>query len=222
MTTLGIAIIGQAPRSDIAATYARMLGPGTRIVMRGCLDDLDRRNIDEIRPESDADALYTRLPDGAEVTIAKRVVTARAAITLQRLRDDGADALVFNCTGAFPPIPGDAGVVFPSRVLAGLAQGLVPAGRIALLVPLAEQCGPLVAKWQRSGVEVVAHHLTPTAAPATIAEAANRLRAERPDLVCLDCMGYTEPTRRIVREITGAPTLLAITTMAAVLREMLP
>lgn len=86
MTTLGIAVIGQAPRPDILATYARMLPPDTRIVMRGCLDDLDRNAIDEVRPENDADALYTQLPDGAEVTIAKRVVTARAATTLRRLR----------------------------------------------------------------------------------------------------------------------------------------
>ena len=55
------------------------------------------------------------------------------------LRRDGADALVFNCTGEFPPMAGDAGVLFPSRVLNGLAGALLPRGRLGLLIPIPEQ-----------------------------------------------------------------------------------
>ena len=38
--TLGNAVIGQAPRTDIAALFAAQAPEGTRIVMRGCLDGL--------------------------------------------------------------------------------------------------------------------------------------------------------------------------------------
>ena len=87
----------------------------------------------------------------------------RAPVTLDALRRDGADALLFACTGAFPPMRGDAGVVFPSRILAGLAAALLPTGRLGLLVPAPEQIGKLSKKWQRPGIEIAAEALLPSA-----------------------------------------------------------
>ena len=219
--TLGIAVIGQAPRPDIAALFAAQAPEGTRVVMRGCFDGLTDAEVDALPPVDGADALYTRLPSGRDAKISKRAVIARAPDTLAKLRTDGADALVFNCTGAFPPMAGDAGVLFPSRVLAGLAAGLLPQGRLALLVPLPEQAAKLKDKWQRPGVEVVAEALVPSGDDALAEKAAARLRAHRPDLVAMDCMSYTPRTKEIVKRVLEVPTLLAITATGRVLRELL-
>src|SRR5262245_13086673 len=112
--TLATAVIGQAPRPDIAALFAAQAPEGTRVVMRGCLDGLTDAEIDALPPIDGADALYTRLPSERDARISKKAVIARAPDTLAKLRADGADALVFNCPGAFPPMAGDAGVLFPS------------------------------------------------------------------------------------------------------------
>ena len=219
MSRLGVAVIGQAPRPDIAATFARIAG--AEVLLGGCLDGLDRNEIAALAPASDDDALYTLLPDGTEATISKAAVVARAPARLAALRAEGVAAVVFNCTGAFPPFPGDAGVIFPSRLLAGLAAALVPQGTIGLFVPLARQCGPLAAKWRRPGVEIVAMALSPTAPAAEVEIAAQRMRAAAPDLICLDCMGYDAETRRIVRATAGVPVLLAIGAVAAIVKELL-
>ena len=163
--TLGIAVIGQAPRDDIAALFAAQAPAGTKVILRGCLDGMSDEEVAAIAPRDGADTLYTRLPGDRDVKISKKAVVERAPATLARLRDEGADALVFNCTGAFPAMPGDAGVLFPSRVLAGLSAGLLPSGRLGLLVPLAEQAAKLTEKWQRPGVDVVVRRWRP--APAT-------------------------------------------------------
>jgi protein AroM len=218
---LGVAVIGQAPRDDIVATFARHVPPGTRVVHRGCLDGLGDAEIATLAPAEGADTLYTRLPTGRDVKISKRAVVARAPATLAALRRDGADALVFNCTGAFPPMAGDAGVVFPSRILNGLASGLLPEGRLGLLVPLPEQAQTLTAKWARPGLEVAAEALVPSAGAPEVAAAAERLRATRPDLVAMDCMSYTQATKEAVRRILGVPVLLGITATGRVLRELL-
>jgi protein AroM len=218
---LGIAVIGQAPRADIAELFAAQAPVGTRIVMRGCLDGLSDAGIDAVPPADGADTLYTKLPSGRDVKISKKAVIARAPETLARLREDGADALVFNCTGAFPAMPGDAGVLFPSRVLAGLAAGLLPQGRLAVLVPLPEQAAKLKEKWQRPGVEVVAEALVPSGDDAVAEAAARRLKDQRPDLVAMDCMSYTPRTKAIVKDVLGVPALLAITATGRVLRELL-
>jgi len=219
--TLGIAVIGQAPRPEIAALYAAAVPPETRIVMRGCFDGLSEAEIDARAPISAADALYTPLPSGREVTISKRAVTERAPATLAALRRDGADVLVFNCTGEFPAMAGDAGVLFPSRVLNGLAGALLPRGRLGLLIPIAEQAQILSEQRSRPGVEVVVEVLRPSADSGATADAAKRLAAGKPDLVAMDCMSYTLATKEIVHRWITAPILLAVTATSRVLRELL-
>jgi len=219
--TLGIAVIGHTPREDIAATVAHYLPKGTRIVLRGCLDGLGEAEIAARPPINGDDALYTRLPGGRDVKLSKRHVIEHAPAALALLRRDGADAILFNCTGEFPPIPGDTGVVFPSRVLNGMAESLLARGRLGLLAPLPEQIPKLTQKWSRPGLEVVADAVMPSAEPAEIRAAARRLAAQRPDLVALDCMSFTPAAKDIVRAVTGVPAILGITAAARVLCELM-
>jgi protein AroM len=129
--------------------------------------------------------------------------------------------LVYACTGDFPPLAGDEGVVFPSRVLNGLATGLLPRGRLGILIPLAEQAGKLTSKWARPGLEIVAEALAPSAGAQEAEAAARRLADHKPDLVAMDCMSYTPVTKEWVKGPLGVPALLAITATGRVLREML-
>jgi protein AroM len=221
MATLGIAVIGQAPRDDIAAIFAAALPPDTRIMVRGCLDGLSDAEVDALPPRDGDDTLYTRLRGERDLKISKAAVIERAPATLDALRCDGANALLFACTGAFPPMRGDAGVVFPSRILAGLAAGLLPKGRLGLVVPAPEQIGKLRRKWERPGVEIAAEALIPSASPAEAEDTARRVAAHRPDLVAMDCMSYTPATRAVLRRVVKAPTLLAVSATARVLQELL-
>jgi len=219
--TLGILTVGQAPRDDIAGLFAAHAPAGTQLILRGALDGLSDAEVDRLLPESGPDTLYTRLRGGRDVKLSKKAVIERSPQALEKLRDDGCDVLVYACTGDFPAMPGDEGVLFPSRVLNGLATGLLPRGRLGLLVPLAEQIGKLSSKWARPGLEVVAEALAPSAGAAEARQAADRLAARKPDLVAMDCMSYTPVTKGWVKEPLGVPTLLAISATGRVLREML-
>jgi protein AroM len=219
--TLGIITVGQAPRDDIASLFAAHAPAGTKVILRGALDGLPDAEVDRLKPENGADALYTRLRGGRDVKISKKAVIARSPQTLAKLRDDGCDVLVYACTGDFPPMPGDEGVLFPSRVLNGLATGLLPRGRLGLLIPLAEQAEKLGSKWARPGLEVVAEALAPSAGAGEAEAAARRLAARKPDLVAMDCMSYTPTTKEWVKGPLGVPALLAITATGRVLRELL-
>jgi protein AroM len=219
--TLGVITIGQAPRDDIAALFAQHAPPGTKVVLRGALDGLTDDEIAGVTPESGADTLYTRLRGGRDVKISKKAVILCSPEAIARLRADGCDAIVYACTGDFPPMPGDEGVIFPSRVLNGLTTGLLPRGRLGLLIPLAEQAEKLGAKWARPGLEVFAEALAPSADAREADAAARRLAAKKPDLVAMDCMSYTPATKEQVKPALGVPALLAITATGRVLREML-
>lgn len=220
-STVGIITIGQAPRDDIAALFVEHAPVGTKVILRGALDGLSDAQVDTLQPENGADTLYTRLRGGRDVKISKKAVIARSPAALEKLRADGCDVLVYACTGEFPSMPGDENVLFPSRVLNGLAIGLLPQGRLGLLIPLAEQGEKLAAKWARPGLEVVAEALAPSADAGEAAAAAHRLAARKPDLVAMDCMSYTPTTKEWVKGPLGVPALLAITATGRVLREML-
>ena len=219
--TLGIITIGQAPRDDIASLFATHAPIGTKVILRGALDGLSEAEVDALTPENGDDTLYTRLRGGRDVKISKKAVIAHSPAAFAKLRDDGCDVLVYACTGDFPPLAGDEGVVFPSRVLNGLATRLLPRGRLGILIPLAEQAGKLSAKWARPGLDVVAEALAPSAGASEAGEAARRLAAQKPDLVAMDCMSYTPATKDWVKGPLGVPALLAITATGRVLREML-
>ena len=224
--TLGVITIGQAPRDDIAALFAQHAPSGTKVILRGALDGLSDREVDALKPEDGGDTLYTRLRgdgkgSGRDVKISKKAVIARSPAAFRKLRDDGCDVLVYACTGDFPPMEGDGNILFPSRVLSGLASGLLPRGRLGLLIPLAEQAEKLTSKWTRPGVEVVFEALAPSAGESEANAAALRLAAHKPDLVAMDCMSYTPIIKQWVKPALSVPALLAITATGRVLREML-
>jgi protein AroM len=219
--TLGIITVGQAPRDDIAQLFAEHAPAGTKVILRGALDGLSDAEVDTLQPDNGADTLYTRLRGGWDVKLSKKAVIARSPTAFDRLRADGCDVLVYACTGEFPPMPGDENVLFPSRVLNGLATGLLPRGRLGLLVPLAEQGEKLASKWARPGLEVVVEALAPSAGQGEATAAAQRLAAHQPDLVAMDCMSYTPTTKGWIKGPLGVPALLAITATGRVLREML-
>ena len=220
--TLAAIVIGQSPRPDVEALLQDAVGAGTRVQLVGCLDGLSRTEVDALPPVDEADTLFTRLPDGSGAIISKRAVTGRAQVLVERFAAEGVGATVMCCTGAFPGLQPAGVVVFPSAVLSGLAQGLLPTGRLGLFVPLPAQIHALARKWERPGLEVTAEALLPLADAAEAMEAAGRLAARRPDLVVMDCISYTPAQQAAVRRRLSCPVLLAVSTTAAVLREMFP
>ena len=181
------------------------LGDRVEIDLRGALDGMSRAEVDSIPPESGDDTLFTRLPDGSEVVISKRVVTQRSQRQLDRLAAEGTDVTIMWCTGAFDGLASRGHVIWPSAVLAGLARGLLPDGGVlGVLVPLAEQGPKAALKWKCPGVTVSVEALAPGSNDDAVDAAAERLAAAAPDLVVMDCMSFSQATKERVRQVRNA------------------
>jgi protein AroM len=217
---MGVVVIGQSPRPSVENEIAAVLSPGLAIDLRGALDGMTRAEIDAIPPSDGHDALFTLLPNGDGVTLSKKAVEARAAIQLEKFADEGVKVAMLACTGKFPNLAPDGLVILPSAVLHNLVEAILPKGRLGIFSPLSEQTALIAGKWQRPGVEVVGVTMRPGSDTEVVDEAARRMATLKPDLVVMDCMGYTRANKARVRLAYDGPVILAIAAAARVVEEL--
>jgi protein AroM len=217
MTALPVFVIGQAPRPDLAAEIAAA-APGLPIAMRGALDGMTRADIAAIPPRDGADTLFTMLPSGEGVSISKDAVTQR----MRRLLDTTPGPVLLACTGTFKGLPERPVLVQPSAVLNGLAEALLPRGRLGLFVPLPEQAATLGASRARDGLALSVVALRPHSDDATRAAAMAEMAAMKPDLVLLDCISYTRQDKAAAVAALACPVLLSVAVAARAAASLLP
>jgi protein AroM len=221
---LGLLTIGQAPRDDVVPAMLPHLGSEAELVQAGCLDGLEPEQIDGLAPGPDDYVLTTRLADGSSVVVGRRHVEAILPRKVGELAERGAAAVALLCTGEFSP-GARAGIplLHPDRVLAQtVAAVLEPRATLGVLTPLPSQVEQTRRKWAPivGDGPLLVEAATPYGPPDRVAEAAQRLRAGRPSLVVMDCIGYLPAVKSVVRETVGCPVILANTLLARVLAEL--
>lgn len=218
---MGVVVIGQSPRPTVAAEIAAVISPDFEIELRGALDGMTREEIDAIPPKDGKDALFTLLPSGEPVRISKAEVETRAAQQIARFAEEGVAVTLMACTGKFPNLPEDGKVIFPSAVLHKAVEAVLPKGRLGVFSPLAEQSALIHKKWERAGLEVVGVTLQPGSDEAAVDAAAAEMTALKPDLVVMDCMGYSSANKARVRHTYKGPVMLGISSSARMVEELL-
>ncbi len=217
---LGILTIGQAPRDDVLPQIVPHLPAGVRIVQAGALDDLTDEEIAALVPGPGDYVLTSRLRDGRAVTMAREKIIPLMQERIAALEAQGANPILILCTGEFPPFRSDALLVEPERLLPALVRGLA-VRRLGVIAPLPEQVPAIVDKWRSIGVEPVAAAGSPYGPEGQVVEAARSLRGQPLDLIVMDCMGYTEAHRALVRAEIDRPVLLSSAAVARVVGALL-
>jgi protein AroM len=217
MAFLPVFVIGQTPRLDLEAEIAAA-APGLKIAMRGALDGLSRAEIADVRPRDGHDTLFTMLPSGEGVAISKAAVTAR----MRGMLEETQGPVLLACTGTFKGLPERPDLIQPSAVLNGMAEALLPQGRLGLFVPLAEQAAGLGESRVRSGLSITVVALRPYADTATREAAMAEMAAQKPDLVLLDCISYTRRDKAAAVAALSCPVLLSVAVAARAAASLLP
>ncbi|MGB4337500.1 MAG: AroM family protein [Bacillota bacterium] len=223
MKKLGLITIGQSPRIDVVPEIRQIIGHGIEVMEGGALDGLTLDEVRKLYPEPGDYVLITRMKDGTQVKIAEKHILARMQDRVTELVDRGADLIGLLCTGEFPPFKCDKLIVKPQTVLAGVVAAVVPGLRLAVFTPDADQVPQAAARWsaqtQASAVHV--EPASPYGAADALTAAARNVKAWSPDIVVMDCMGYTLGMKAEVAEITGKPVILARSIFARVMAELL-
>lgn len=101
---LGVITIGQSPRSDVVPEIIPYLGDNVEVIEAGALDGLTYEEIQEFAPREGDYILVSTLRDGRSVRFAERYILPRLQDCIDKLEAEGADIILFICTGVFPNI----------------------------------------------------------------------------------------------------------------------
>jgi protein AroM len=218
---IGMITIGQSPRVDIVPEMKEILSSEVEIIEAGALDGL---TIDEVRgfsPKGRDYILCTRMSDGTEVVVAKRFIVPRVQKCIDLLSQQGAEIVVFICTGLFPPFSSKKLFIEAQKILDHFILALHgEKERIGLLIPLSEQIKQAKKKYDRLKGKMIIKAASPYASEDEISMAAEALKRADPHVIVMHCMGYTQAMKKKVMEITGKPTILARSLVARTLKEL--
>lgn len=208
MRALGVVTIGQAPREDIGRSFGPHLDrAGIEIVQRGAVDGLTEDYIrSTLGPAGDETTYVTKLLSGRSVELAKQRIVPLLQECINELQSR-CDAIVVVCTGDFPMLTSTVPLYFPDQLLVQTARDRGVDSSLGLLVPLAKQATDIASKWDALGIPVYTAAATPYES-SDLAAATAELAVHRPELIVLDCMGYTTAHGEAVQQASGCEVIV--------------
>jgi len=219
--TIGAITIGQSPRTDVIPEIQQIVGQDIDFIEMGALDDLTLEEVKAFAPQAGDYVLHTRMNDGTAVTIGKQHILPRMQTCIDTLIQRGVELIVLLCTGKFPEFRSSVLLIEPQKITDSLILALAgKQHKVGIMTPLAEQV-----EQATTHLTAVQEHVVVVASPYIsvdeIIPAAKALKTERVDLSVLHCIGYTLGMKKVARDITGKPVILARSLTARVLRELL-
>jgi protein AroM len=212
--TVGVVTIGQSPRDDVLTEVVDRLPAGARIVQSGALDDLSLLELAALAARAGGDALVTRLRNGAEIVVPAAEITPLLQRAADHVLDQGARVVAVACSGSFEGLRSPVPVLFPGPLTRELAASQAAGGRIGVVVPDPDQAEMAQREWAGTARAVRVVAASPYGDTEAVTSAAAGLAAWHPDLVVLDCIGFSRTMGEAVRQIVKAPVLLPRTVLA--------
>lgn len=219
MQVLGLVTIGQSPRTDVVESMFGERAP-VSFIEDGALNDLNRQQIDDLRPNLNEMPFVTRLRDGSEVVVAKKRLMPHMNRAVSRLEAAGCTTICVLCTGEFPPLGTSSLVIYPDRIVRNVVDAILPDGVLGVLMPHAGQAESMRSKWTTKTRSAITGVASPYSAAGHVAQEVERLEAAGARSIVLDCMGFDRQMLADARRNTTKPVILSNGIVGSVLVEI--
>ena len=112
------------------------------------MDGLTREEITRMAPVKEDYVLVSRLNDGTFAKFGESFILKRMQECVKRLEEQGVSLIMVLCGGTFPDVF-EAGVpiVYPAKILNGLAKALSKNSNIVVITPDADQVQQAYDQW---------------------------------------------------------------------------
>lgn len=217
--TLGLLLPGQSPWPQAAAALGAFLAPDVDLVQAGALDGRSREELVALRPADPFGSLRVRLRDGSFAQVDAHLLAPRLQAALEKLQRWGADAVVLLTCAQLPPLQSRCLLVEPWRALPPLVAGLLPRGRLALVLPRHAPGASYRRKWEAVADRAVFLEADPFAPGENWGSLARQM--EGASLVVLDSMGFLREAKEELQRVQRAPVLLPLSWVGSLAAQLL-
>ena len=207
---IGIITLGQTPRVDMIPDIKCFLPQNTNIIEKGVLDGKSPYELLQLSPEKGQTTLISRLRNGGSAIMAKEKILSIIQQLIDELIEEGVSLIVIACTGKFPVFKSSVPVIFPDYLLNQIMRGVYRDGSIGVIVPLKSQVQTIINKWEEGGFRVVTECCSPyDFNEEQLIQVTKRLNHEPIQAIVLDCMGYNDEMKAIVKRNALKPVILS-------------
>lgn len=219
MIKVGFLTNGQSPRSDITPTFKEIFNKDIEIVERGALDSLNEAQLLTVLARKEKYICISRLRDGRSIIMNRIKLQPLLQNELSKLEQE-VDMVVVLCTDDLPTLTCGKPVFYPNRIVTQAVNAIADQPKIGLIIPLEEQRRVMIKKWKSVSEDITVAVASPYDY-GNFEEAARYLKDYKVDIIILDCMGYDEEHRKLVRKDSGILTILPRTLVARMVLEYL-
>jgi protein AroM len=182
----------------------------TKIFEKGVLDGKLEDEILQLSPEPGESTLISRLRNGKSAIMAKERIIPLIQQIIDELNQDKLSLIILACTGSFPMFQSSIPVIYLDYLLNNTVKGLFRGGKLGVNVPLQNQAETIKDKWEKGGFESFVECSSPYLfKQEEIIQATLQLDKHQIKAIILDCMGYTEEMKNIVKAHTLKPVILS-------------
>jgi len=219
MKKIGMLTIGQTPRSDVIPPIKEIMGLDYDFIEVGALDGMTKKQVEQLEVRNDDYILATRLNDGSEVKVAKRVIIPLLQKQITKLETFEVNLTVVMCTGKFPAFNAKHLVITPSEILRGVLEASIKRGKLGIVYPAVEQIAYMEREFGRTGLELYGDFYSPYD-KSGLDSLCERLKNKELDLIFLNCFGYDRSLTNAIKKVTGAPVIQSNAIIAKVITEL--
>lgn len=224
MSKLGVITIGEAPRLDVEPTFKRILGENQEITQVGVLDGLTKEEAElTFKPVKNEYTMVSRFQNGDSVRMSRNKITPVIQKKIDELEEIGCKKIFLLCTGVFYGLK-TRGAVFiePEKIIPSTIMALIGNHRLGIIGPLEKQESILKEKW--CGLKNPPYYVSASPyiySKKELRRAARTLAEHDVKLILLDCMGYVEEMRQVVKaEVNGIPVVLSNALLIKLISEL--
>lgn len=207
---IGMVTIGQSPRTDVVPEIVEMIGNNVDIIEAGALDNLTREEIEKLlKPEVGEIIYVTRMRDGSEIKISKEKLMPFVETRINDLEKKNVDLIAMLCSGEFPQFKSSVPIIYPDKVLKGIASSIYYKGKVAILIPAEEQIVYAKDKWSSYFEDLRIFSISPyTSSTSDFEKLGFSLRESGVNLVIMDCIGYSKSQRETLKKSSGISRII--------------
>lgn len=221
MAKLGIITIGQSPRVDLTEDLKVILNKNITIIEKGILDKYTHQEVkDKFSPQEGEKILVSRMKDGSQVILSEGKIIESMQTCIIEL-EEHVDMILILCTGKFPNYKHSKPLLTPKEILHGVVSKLTLEKKLGVIVPKDEQINAITNTWNKSEVEIQIKAASPYEDIKAIKETSKFFKDKDIDYIVLDCMGYSQKMKELVKKHSQKMVILPRTLIARVINELL-